>query len=86
MQTPMIDAIGLAAGFLTTLSFLPQALKIHRSRSAQDISPPMFAALSVGVSLWLAYGLLKQDWAIVITNVVTLALAGWILLMKLRFS
>lgn len=86
MQTSLIEAIGLLAGCLTTLSFLPQALKIHRSRSARDISLPMFLAFSAGVDLWLAYGLLKQDLAIVIANTVTLALAVWILVMKLRYS
>lgn len=86
MQTSLIEALGLLAGCLTTLSFLPQALKIHRSRSARDISLPMFLAFSAGVGLWLAYGLLKQDLAIVIANTVTLALAVWILVMKLRYS
>jgi MtN3 and saliva related transmembrane protein len=80
------NAIGLIAGFLTTLSFVPQALKIHRTKSARDVSRGMFIAFTVGVSLWLAFGILKQDLPIVIWNFVTLLLALWILVMKLRYK
>ena len=78
--------VGYAAGFLTTISFIPQALKIHKSRSARDISLPMFVAFAVGVALWLAYGILKGEIPIIVWNAVTLALAGWILAMKRRFG
>ena len=78
--------IGYAAGLLTTISFVPQALKIHRSRSARDISLPMFVAFTIGVALWTAYGILKGEIPIIVWNLVTLGLAAWILAMKVRFG
>ena len=81
-----ITLIGLAAGFFTTIAFVPQALKIWRSKSARDVSLQTFAAFTLGVALWLAYGILKQEPPIILWNAVTLALAGAILAMKLKFG
>lgn len=81
-----ITLIGLAAGFFTTIAFVPQALKIWRSKSARDVSLQTFAALTLGVALWLAYGILKQEPPLILWNAVTLALAGAILAMKLKFG
>jgi MtN3 and saliva related transmembrane protein len=87
MQTnDSIALVGYAAGFLTTLAFVPQALYIWRTRSARDVSLHTFCAFTVGVFLWLLYGVLKAEWPIVIWNGVTLVLAGAILGMKLRFK
>lgn len=80
------EILGLAAGFLTTLSFVPQALKIHRTRSARDVSLGMFVAFTAGVVLWLAYGLMKRELPIILWNAITLVLALWILAMKLRYD
>jgi MtN3 and saliva related transmembrane protein len=77
--------IGLLAGLLTTASLIPQALKIWKSKSAKDISLKMFAAFSVGVGLWLLYGILQKELPIIVWNAVSLVLAGAILAMKLRF-
>ena len=80
------SALGIAAGALTTVAFLPQAIKTWRSRSAGDISLAMFLTLVVGICLWLAYGLLKDDLPLILANGVTLFLAGSILFFKLRFG
>lgn len=80
----LVDAIGLAAGALTTLSFLPQALKVWRTRSTRDLSLGMYMAFTAGVALWLAYGILLHAWPIILANAITLALAGLILLYKLH--
>lgn len=77
---------GLAAGFLTTVAFIPQAHKIWKTRSARDVSLPAFAAFTAGVVLWLAYGILRQEAPIIVWNAITLALAGAILAMKIRFG
>jgi MtN3 and saliva related transmembrane protein len=77
---------GLSAGFLTTFAFIPQVTKIWKTRSAKDVSLPTFAAFTVGVGLWLAYGVLKQEPPIIVWNAVTLVLAGAILWMKLKFG
>ena len=78
-------SVGFAAAFLTTVAFVPQVLKIWRTRSAKDVSLGMYALFSLGVALWLVYGLLLQAWPIVIANCITLALASAILVMKLRY-
>ena len=78
--------IGLAAGFLTTIAFVPQVTKVWRSKSAKDVSLKMFIAFSIGVALWLAYGIMLGEWPIIITNAVTLALALAVLAMKIKYG
>ncbi|MBI2745860.1 MAG: SemiSWEET transporter [Burkholderiales bacterium] len=81
----MNDLIGYIAASLTTLSFLPQALHTFRTRDVSGISLGMYGMFTVGVALWLVYGLLLSAWPIVVANAVTLALALAILVMKLRY-
>ena len=70
----MITALGIAAAVGTTSSFLPQAWKTFKSRSADDFSWAYLALFSTGVTLWLIYGVLKKDVAIMGANAVTLLL------------
>ncbi len=76
------NALGLLAGTLTTIAFVPQLLRITRTRSADDISWWMFGLFSVGVCLWLWYGIRVGALPIIVANVVTLALAVAILALK----
>lgn len=78
--------IGLMAGALTTISFLPQALKTWRSKSAKDISLTMFLTFCIGVVLWIVYGFSVQDLPVLATNIVTLILAGSILFFKFKYK
>ena len=78
--------IGLVAGFLTTIAFVPQVLHVWRARSARDLSLHTFATFTAGVALWLAYGILRNETPIIVWNAITLALAATILGMKLRFG
>jgi MtN3 and saliva related transmembrane protein len=80
----LMDALGLAAGTLTTIAFVPQLARILRTRSASDISWWMFGIFSVGVALWLWYGILLGALPVIVANVVTLALAIAILFLKWR--
>lgn len=80
------SAIGFIAAILTTISFLPQVLKVWQTRSARDVSLGMYLLFTVGVLLWLIYGLLLQSWPIILSNLITLLLAGLVLAMKLRFD
>lgn len=80
------NLLGLAAGALTTVAFVPQVVKIWRTRSTHDISLGMFALFSTGLVLWLIYGLHIGSLPIVIANTVTLALALTILYFKLRYK
>ena len=84
MDTPTL--LGFAAGLLTTLAFVPQVVKIWKAKSARDVSLHAFAAFTLGVALWLAYGIVRQEPPIIVWNAVTLALAGSILAMKLKFG
>lgn len=78
--------IGMIAGTLTTIAFVPQLVKTWRSRSARDVSLLMFAGFSLGVALWLVYGIMRQDVVVVLFNAITLVLAGSILYFKIRFD
>ncbi|MCA3002354.1 MAG: SemiSWEET transporter [Rhodocyclaceae bacterium] len=79
----MIDLIGAVAAFLTTVAFVPQVVKIWRSRSAKDISLPMYVVFTIGVATWLVYGLMLGAMPIIIANCVTLLLAISVVVMKL---
>ena len=86
VQVDMKVALGLAAGGLTTASFVPQVTKIWKTKSAEDVSLKMFVAFCIGVGLWLTYGIIKKDWAILLTNGVTLVLGLAILVMKIKYK
>lgn len=78
------DFIGFAAATLTTVAFVPQAWQIWTTRNGSGISLGKYAIFTAGVALWLAYGVLLGAWPIIAANVVTLALALFILVMKIR--
>jgi len=80
-----VNILGTLAGTLTTVAFVPQVLKTWRSRCAKDISSGMFLIFTLGVLLWLVYGLYISSWPIIIANAITLILAGAILAMKVYF-
>ena len=78
--------LGISAGILTTISFLPQVIKTWKSRSAKDLSLMMLLLLMLGVVLWLIYGLLVMDAAIIYTNSMVLAMSMVMLFFKMRFK
>ena len=82
---PLADTIGYLAAVLTTCSFVPQAWLTLRTRDVSGISAGMYSVFTARVALWLLYGWLTDAWPVVLANAVTLALAGSILVMKLRF-
>jgi MtN3 and saliva related transmembrane protein len=79
------DVLGYLAGALTTLAFLPQVLRIVRTRSARDVSWGMIAMFCVGVSLWLWYGIRLASLPLIAANGVTLVLVLTMLVLKLRY-
>lgn len=79
-----INILGFAAAFLTTTAFLPQVLKVWRSRSTNDISLPMLITFIAGVTLWLVYGVLVKAAPIIIANAITLILNLLILRFKIK--
>jgi len=82
----MTDWLGGLAGTLTTIAFVPQVWRIHRRRTAEDVSWSMFVIFSLGVALWLVYGWSIGAAPIVLANSVTLVLALWVMALKWRFS
>ena len=82
----MTDAIGFLAGALTTIAFVPQALKIYTSKSGQDVSARMLLIFSAGLILWLIYGIMIESLPVILANVVTLILSGTIIALKIRYS
>ncbi len=84
-MTPLI-ILGLAAGALTTIAFVPQVIKTWKSKSTEDLSFGMYSIFCTGVLLWLIYGLMKWDIPIIVANVVTFSLAMTILYFKLVYE
>ena len=85
MVWSLVDAIGAAAAVLTTAAFLPQVWLTFKTRDASGVSLGMYSVFTVGIALWLVYGVLMRAWPIVVANAVTLTLAMAILVMKLTF-
>jgi len=81
-----VQLLGLVAGALTTISFLPQVIKTWKSRSASGLSLGMFLLFSAGVLLWFIYGLMVNDIPVIVANLITLVLASTILVFKLSFK
>ncbi|MDX1975835.1 MAG: SemiSWEET transporter [Rickettsiales bacterium] len=76
--------VGILAGLLTTLAYIPQTIKVLRSKDTHSLSLGMYASITCGLALWLVYGLLVASPAIIISNAISLVMAAFILLMKLR--
>jgi|TARA_B110000967_G_scaffold170128_1_gene179923 MtN3 and saliva related transmembrane protein len=82
----IINYIGFFAAFCTTIAFLPQAIKVYKSKSTKDISLYMFLIFTIGVLSWLIYGIIISNLPIILANAVTLALSLFILIYKLKYK
>lgn len=80
------EIIGFIAGTLTTIAFLPQVVKTWRTKSAKDLSLPMFLTFTIGVACWLIYGIILNEIPMILANGVTVVLSGSILYYKLRYG
>lgn len=79
-----ITLLGVFAGLLTSCSFFPQAYKVIKTKRTQDISIPMYSLCTVGVLIWIFYGLLINDVAIILTNIVTFVPTLIILILTIK--
>ena len=86
MDRTTIEIVGMIAGLCTTGAFLPQVVKVWQTRSCSDISLVMYVILVIGLATWIAYGLLLGSMSVIIANIVTLMLAGAVLIMKLLWG
>lgn len=86
-DTPGMDMTwtGYVAATLTTLAFVPQAVKTLRTRDTRSISVQMYVVFTIGVAFWLVYGIVLRSWPMIIANIITFLLAASILAMKLRW-
>ncbi|HSD96617.1 MAG TPA: SemiSWEET transporter [Sulfuricaulis sp.] len=80
------NTLGLIAGALTTVAFIPQVIKIWKTKHATDISLGMFAIFSGGVLLWLFYGIEIDAVPVIVANAITLGLSLAILFFKIKFK
>lgn len=79
-----MEWMGYMAAVLTTVAFMPQALKTIRSRDTSGISLSMYVIFTVGVGCWFGYGVFLASWPMIVSNIITFVLAATILGLKLR--
>ncbi len=82
MTADLHDLVGYAAATLTTIAFVPQAAKSWSTRDLSGVSLTMYSLFTLGVALWLIYGVILGAWPIIVANAITLALAGVVLTLK----
>lgn len=80
-----IGLIGIIAGVLTTISFIPQLVKILRTREAKDVSLYMYVILTTGIVLWLIYGFLIKEFPIILANIISFILCSIIIAAKMKY-
>jgi MtN3 and saliva related transmembrane protein len=80
------QCIGIAAGVLTSVSMLPQLIKIIKERKAHDVSIVMLLVLMAGLAMWATYGFMREDWPIIVTNGFSFLLNSVVLFFRIKFS
>jgi len=78
-----IEILGFTSAFLTTFSFLPQAIQVIKTRDTASLSLAMYSIFTLGVGSWLMYGIIKQDNAMIVANIITFFLSATILSIKI---
>jgi len=86
LPAPVMDLIGNCGAILTTVCWLPQAIKIIRDRDTRALSLPTNLGFTIGILLWLIYGMALPDWPLIWSSAVTLALMLVIVALKLRYG
>ena len=81
-----IEILGYAAGAVTAFTFLPQVVKTWKEKSAKNVSLMMFIIAFVNEVMWIAYGVLSNNWVIISTNVVMITMCSLMILLKLRYN
>lgn len=81
-----VGLIGTVAAVCTTISFLPQVIKVYRTKRTSDLSLPMYIIFSIGVFMWMCYGFLTGSLPIILANAITLVFCTYILAMKMTYK
>lgn len=82
----MESTIGYLAAICTTIAFIPQAIKVYKSKHTKDISMGMFLLMNAGLIFWLIYGVIIFSYPIILANAITIIFALYILFMKIKFD
>lgn len=77
--------VGMIAGTLTTIAFLPQVIKIYKTKMVKDLSIVTFCMYFLGVFLWVVYGFILKELPIIIANTASLVLIITIIVMKIKY-
>ena len=80
------DILGYAAGAVTAFTFLPQVVKTWKEKSAKDVALAMFVIAFINEVMWIAYGILSNNWVIISTNVVMITMCTLMIFLKLRYN
>ncbi len=81
-----IEILGLAAGTITSITFIPQVIHVYKTKSAKDISLTMLLLLVLGVTMWLGYGIIVKSVSIIYTNSMVLLMACILLFFKYKYA
>lgn len=80
------EIVGYSAGAVTTLTFLPQVVKTWKEKTAKNVSLWMFIIAAINEVMWIGYGLLKDDWVIILTNAIVLVMSLTMIILKFRYK
>jgi MtN3 and saliva related transmembrane protein len=80
----LVETLGIAAGFVSTLAFLPQVIKVYRTQSTKGISLRMYVLYSLGLFLWAVYAWMIEAWALLGTEIITGIMTFYILVMRVK--
>ena len=86
MQLSGVDVLGYVAGLITAFTFLPQVLKTWKTKSAKDVSLARFLIALTNQIMWLAFGILRDDPVIIITNALMLLMTSLMIILKLKYN
>jgi MtN3 and saliva related transmembrane protein len=81
-----IAVLGYAACAVTALTFLPQVIKTWKEKSAKNVSLMMFIIAFINEVMWIAYGVLRDDMVIIVTNVIMISMCSVMISLKLKYS
>lgn len=82
----LTEIVGISAGICTSISLLPQLIKLRKHKKAEDISLFYLVILFVGLSLWVWYGVLREDLPIMLTNGFSLVINGIIIILGVKYK
>lgn len=80
-----VNILGIVAGFLTSISMIPQLIKVIKEKNVEDLSWVMILVLIIGLSLWVWYGIIQQEWPIILSNAFAVLVNVTLLTLYIRF-